>query len=241
MIMNPIVILNEENTKTWNFLFSRQMTFLKGKVWKGFESNLATLGLLQDKLPNLEEVDNNLFKLSNWNVQLVDGFVNPDKYLTYLSSARFPVNPRIRPHENLDFAKEPDLFHDSFGHLHLLINKDYCTYLQGISKLALKYIEDPQRLYLLTQFNKWTTEFGLIREQGEVKIYGAGLVSSILEAEYVFSGTPKLFEADVNQMIATPHKPIELQDQYFVIDSFSWLSRSLVEIEQYLLNLSWTD
>ena len=83
----------------------------------------------------------------------------------------------------------------------------------------------------MSQFNKWTTEFGLIREDGDIKIYGAGLISSIKEADYVYSGTPTLINANVDEMLATSHKYGQLQNQYFVIDSFDWLIKSLPQIE----------
>lgn len=218
----------------WNTLFTRQTQYLQGKVWDGFFDSLAQLGLEAGRLPDWQTLHGQLYRASGWGIHAVDGLVPARQYLTFLSNGIFPVNPTLRSLEDLDHAKEPDLFHDLFGHLHLLFIPAYAAYIRQLSRVALNYLDCEKALYLLAQFNKWTTEYGLIREGNQLGIYGAGLVSSFGEAQHAQSDDAEKWPAEVSLMLNTPHQPAQLQPQYFVIPSFEWLEESLPEVERFV-------
>ena len=80
---------------------------------------------------------------------------------------------------------------DVFGHLPLLTNKTYCAYLYGLSKIALSYIDNPVAVELISRIYWYTVEFGLIRDNGLLRIYGSGILSSTGESVYCLkSGIP---------------------------------------------------
>jgi phenylalanine-4-hydroxylase len=106
-----------------------------------------------------------------------------------LSQRVFPVGNFIRKREQLDYVEAPDCFHDMFGHIPMLAHHDFAEMVEHVGRLGLTAIAADQgdraaRLY-------WhSVEFGLVRENGELKILGAGLASSFGEAHFSLeSGT----------------------------------------------------
>ncbi|HMQ46410.1 MAG TPA: hypothetical protein PKA00_02080 [Saprospiraceae bacterium] len=227
----------ESDHYVWNTLFTRQTSYLQAKVWDGFFERLYRLGLEADRKPDWHVLNDNLHRETGWGIHAVNGLVPAKAYLTFLSRGTFPVNPALRSLEDLDHAKDPDFFHDVFGHLHLLFIPEFANYIRQLSRLALIYLDHEEALSLLAQFNKWTTEYGLIQEANQLRIYGAGLVSSYGEIQHVLSDDAEKWPAEVSQMLKTKHQPAQLQPQYFVIPSFGWLAESLPEVEKYIVAL----
>jgi len=134
--------------------------------------------------------------------------------------------------EQLDYLEEPDMFHDVFAHTPLLTNKSYCDFFKGIGDIALKHINDPHFIELLGRIYWFTIEFGLIKEKGQLKIYGAGILSSVGETKHALSQDSQKLEFSVENMISSSYRTDIIQDKYFVIDSFEQLIESLPLIEK---------
>jgi phenylalanine-4-hydroxylase len=134
----------------------------------------------------------------------------------------------------LDYLEEPDMFHDVFGHMPLLTNSDYSNFFTAFGKLALNYIDNAYAIELLSRVYWFTIEFGLIRENGELKIYGAGIMSSFGETKHAIANHSLKLDFDVDAILDTPYRKDILQDRYFVIDSFEQLYTSIPDIEEGL-------
>src|SRR5205085_10911813 len=116
--------------------------------------------------------------------------------------------------------EEPDMFHDVFAHVPLLTNKSYCDFFKGISEIALEHIENPKAIELMGRVYWFTIEFGMIREENDLKIYGAGIISSAGETRHCMDpGIPKI-SFDVDKMLGSEFRTDILQEKYFVIESF---------------------
>lgn len=126
------------------------------------------------------------------------------------------------------------MFHDAFAHMPMLTNQPYVDFLEKLSGIALKHIQNPWAIQLLSRIYWFTIEFGLIRENGELKIYGAGILSSAGETVFSLSEKPAHFTYDVRQILNTEYWKDRFQDKYFVIDSYEQLYTSLPEIEEVL-------
>jgi phenylalanine-4-hydroxylase len=134
--------------------------------------------------------------------------------------------------EQLDYLQEPDMFHDVFGHVPLLTNPDLCHFLEGLSHIALRFIDNELAIELVSRIYWYTVEFGLIREHGKLKIYGAGILSSGGETKYSLeSDIPERLPYVVKDVIDTPYIKDKYQAKYFVIDSYEQLYASVSEIE----------
>jgi phenylalanine-4-hydroxylase len=136
--------------------------------------------------------------------------------------------------EQLDYLEEPDMFHDVFAHVPLLSNDSYVSFFKGISDIALKNMDDPTAIELLGRIYWFTIEFGLIKEQDKLKIYGAGIISSLGETKHCLSDQAKRIDFDVETIFNTDFRTDVLQNTYFVIESFEQLYNSLSEIEVQL-------
>lgn len=136
--------------------------------------------------------------------------------------------------EQLDYLEEPDMFHDAFAHMPMLTNQHYVDFLEDLSGIALKHIDNKWAIELLSRIYWFTIEFGLIRESGELRIYGAGILSSAGETKFCLSDEPKHIDYDVRRIMQTPYWKDKFQDKYFVIESYEQLYNSIPEIERVL-------
>jgi phenylalanine-4-hydroxylase len=131
--------------------------------------------------------------------------------------------------DQLEYIEEPDMFHDVFAHVPLISNRAYCNFFEGISRIALQYDCHPKVIELLGRLYWYTIEFGMIREKGQLKIYGAGIISSSNETENCMSGVP-VYRYDVQDIFDNSFHVDRLQEKYFAIESFEQLYHSLPQI-----------
>lgn len=220
-----------EDQKVWNILFERQFPSLPKAATKQFLLGLEEVNFTGEAIPNFEETNKVLRKLTGWEIYAVPGIVEDALFFELMANRKFPATTWVRKMSELDYLEEPDMFHDVFAHIPLLANQAFVDFLQAISKFGQEWIDDEWAIHLLSRIYWYTIEFGLIREDGEVKIYGAGVLSSSGETKYSLSEEPNHFEYDVDKILDTPYRKNSMQDNYFIIDSYEQLFDSLPEIK----------
>ena len=223
-----------EDQEVWKTLFDRQIVNLPKAASSAYMEGLETTKFTNKQIPNFEEVNAILKAATGWEVTVVPGIVADDVFFELMSNKRFPATTWLRKMEELDYLEEPDMFHDVFAHVPLLTNQAFVDFLQAISQIGLTYIDNPKAIDLLSRVYWFTVEFGLIREQGNLKIYGAGILSSAGETKFSLSNEPQHFEYDVAQILDTPYRKDVFQDRYFIIDSYEQLYASIEEIKTLL-------
>lgn len=171
---------------------------------------------------------------TSWSLEVVPNISEQKEFFEFLSKKKFTTTCWLRTMEQLDYLEEPDMFHDVFGHVPLLCNESYVNFFKGISDIALKNMDNPKAIELLGRLYWFTIEFGLIREDGELKIYGAGIISSKGETEHCLSKAAIQLPFDVQTIFNTNYRTDVFQTHYFVIDSFEQLYNSLKQIELVL-------
>ncbi|MFN3940526.1 MAG: phenylalanine 4-monooxygenase [Chitinophagales bacterium] len=223
-----------EHFKVWEILFDRQMALLKDRAAQVFMDGIELIHFTADQIPKFDEFNIRLETITGWSAVVVPGLIGNKEFFELLLNRRFPASTWLRRMEQLDYLEEPDMFHDVFGHLPLLTNKTYCAYLYGLSKIALGYIDNPVAVELIARIYWYTVEFGLIRDNGLLRIYGSGILSSTGESVYCLkSGIPsKRIDYNVEKILDTPYIKDKFQEQYFVIESCLELFESLPDIEQ---------
>lgn len=216
---------SETETAVWRQLFDRQYEFLQDHACRAFLDGLDTLGIGAKAIPQVVDVDARLGALTGAGVKGVAALIPKDEFSTLLSERRFPVATFIRRPEHLDYIEEPDVFHEVFGHAPMLTDPDFCRFLEAFGTLALTLGEDRQeRLFRLFWF---TVEFGLIREGGRLKAFGAVICSSPSEARHALLGDARREPFDLMTVLRTPYRIDIVQPVYFVIDSFAQLATTL--------------
>jgi phenylalanine-4-hydroxylase len=220
---NPAQYVAEDHA-VWDFLFARQKPLLQNRACKEYLDSLDTLGILESKgIPDMRRVSDMLEKKTRWKIVTVPGYLPAVAFLEHLSKRQFPVTWWIRERAKLDYLQEPDIFHDLFGHVPMLAHPVFADYMQQWGLGALKahklgadtFIE---RLYW------FTVEFGLIKSDSGLKIYGSGIVSSAKESVYCLENlAPNRLEFDLLRIMRSDYRIDDVQKTYFVIDSFEQL------------------
>jgi phenylalanine-4-hydroxylase len=218
----------------WKILFERQMKNLQPIVSQEYLKALQQVQFTKDKIPDFAEVNSILKDATGWSLVVVPNISPQKEFFEFLSQKKFTSTCWLRTMEQLDYLEEPDMFHDVFAHVPLLCNENYVNFFKGISDIALKHIENPEVIELLGRIYWFTIEFGLIKENGQLKIYGAGIISSKGETEFCLSDKAIRSNFDVSDIFNTSFRTDCIQTEYFVIDSFEQLYNSLPEIEEFI-------
>jgi len=225
-----------EDLRVWRTLFERQVELLSHHGSPTFLGCIEKVGFHADAIPNFIEVNTLLQPLTGWQLTVVPGLVQPKDFFGLLAQKIFPATCWLRTEAELDYIEEPDMFHDVFGHVPLLADDNYARFMQAFGQMALQWIDDGEMIDLLSRLYWYTVEFGMIQENDEVKIYGAGIISSPGEALHsVAAGTPRPSFSPAH-MLATTYRTDVMQEQYFVINCFSQLFNALPEVAAIINN-----
>ena len=207
----------------WDRLFKRSRAILQGRACDEFIAALRALELSQSGIPHMERLSDRLEKLSGWRVVPVSDLVPDEVFFNHLANRRFPAGAFIRPEREMDYLEEPDIFHDVFGHVPLLANPVYANFMQaygagGQRAMRLGRLPNLARLYW------YTVEFGLMRTNAGLRIFGAGIMSSYSESVFALeSDSPNRVAFRLERVMRTKYIIDDFQQTYFVIDSFDKL------------------
>ncbi|WP_332751748.1 phenylalanine 4-monooxygenase [Hydrogenophaga sp.] len=212
----------EADHDTYRRLYERQTALLPGLACDTFIEALPSLGV-KDRIPRFEEINERLRPATGWEIVAVPGLIPERPFFDLLAHRRFPVTDWIRQPDEFDYIVEPDVFHDLFGHVPLLFNPVFADYVQRYGAGGLK-AHDLGAGELLSRLYWYTIEFGLIRQAGGLRAYGAGILSSSGELRHsVTSPQPQRIALDLLRCMRTRYKIDDYQATYFVIDSFEQL------------------
>ncbi len=209
-----------EDHRVWDLLFARQQARLAGRAVRAFEQGLDLLRLSHPGIPRLAEINARLFPRTGWTVVAVPGLVPDEIFFEHLSRRRFPAGNFIRSATQLDYLEEPDIFHDVFGHVPMLADPAIADFMQVLGAEGLR-AHAAGAMHRLARLYWYTVEFGLAREEGTLKIYGAGLASSFGEAGFALdSPLPRRRAFDLKRVLRTSYRHDAFQACYFVADGF---------------------
>lgn len=212
----------EAEHDTYHRLYERQSALLAGRASQHFIDALPALGA-KERIPRFEEINERLFKATGWEIVGVPGLIPEVPFFSLLAQRKFPVTDWIRQPEEFEYIVEPDIFHDLFGHVPLLFNPVMADFIQAYGQGGLKAAE-LGACEMLSRLYWYTVEFGLIREDGGVRAYGAGILSSVGELEYsVNSKEPHRLPLQLERAMRTLYKIDTYQQTYFVIDDMQQL------------------
>ena len=207
----------------WKTLFDRQTKLLPGRACDAFIEGMNSLPIAADRIPDFLELSEVLQQRTGWQVVAVPGLVPDAVFFEHLANRRFPSGNFIRQAHQLDYLEEPDVFHDVFGHVPMLMNPAIADYIQaygegGLRARELGVLDKLARVY-------WdTVEFGLIRQPDGLRIYGAGIASSRTETVFALEdASPNRIGFDLERVMRTNYRIDDFQESYFVIDSLDQL------------------
>ncbi len=213
----------DEEHETWDKLFARQAKMLPGRACSAFLKGIDVLRLEKPGIPDFRDLNAILMDRTGWQVVAVPGLVPDDVFFDHLANRRFVSGNFIRRRDQLDYLQEPDVFHDVFGHVPMLVDPVFADYMQaygegGLRSLQYNALPNLARLYW------YTVEFGLIQEEQGLRIYGAGIVSSYGESVFALEDdSPNRIKFDLERVMRSEYRIDDYQQNYFVIDDIQQL------------------
>jgi phenylalanine-4-hydroxylase len=212
-----------EQHAIWRTLFHRQEAILARRACQPFLDGLKALGVEAEGIPDFRRLNEALERATRWRITAVPGLVADDVFFEHLANRRFPSTCLIRREDQLDYLQEPDIFHDIFGHVPMLMNPVFADYMEAYGKGGLKALQ-LHNLEHLARLYWYTVEFGLIATPDGTRIYGSGIVSSRGESIYCLEDPkPNRIAFDLLRVMRTRYRIDDYQESYFVIDSFEQL------------------
>lgn len=205
----------------WKTLFERQSKLLPGRACDEFVRGMQDLPIGPDQIPNFEQLSETLSQRTGWQIVAVPGLVPDDVFFEHLAHRRFPAGHFIRKPHELDYLEEPDVFHDVFGHVPMLMNPAIADYIQaygegGLRAKRLGVLEKLARVYW------YTVEFGLVKQPDGLRVYGAGIASSATETVFsVEDASPNRVAFDLERVMRTNYRIDDFQETYFVLDNLN--------------------
>jgi len=211
----------ESDHEAWKFLFNRQVEMLPGRACKEYMEGAQSLNLSPEKIPHLKEISHIFNDITGWKVARIPGLIHEENFFDLLQKKIFPSTDYIRGKDELDYTPAPDLFHDIFGHMPLLTNKNFASFYQMFGEAALN-AKGKDRVKLET-LHWFTVEFGLIKNADGMRIYGAGIISSQKEVTHALSNEVEVIDFDPERVVMQEYDVWHLQPILFAIDSFEHL------------------
>ena len=217
--------------ETWKYLFKRQSELLKNRASHEIIEGMNKLKICDNRIPKFSELNEILEKESNFTIVPVKGLIPRELFFQFLSERKFPSTCFIRKQNQLDYLEEPDIFHDVFGHIPLLVHSIFSNFMQEFGRKGLEASE-----YNLQKFAArlywFTVEFGLIHTSSGLRIYGSGITSSKGESAYALdSKEPVRLKFDIRRAMKTQYHIDSFQKTYFVVESFESLFQALRDLK----------
>lgn len=229
---NGFIHYTDAEDQVWRTLYERQIKLIENKACKEFTDGLAKLSLSAEKIPQCKDLSKKLQELTGWSVTPVAALISYAEFFTLLSQREFPAASFIRTPEELDYLMEPDIFHEIFGHTPMLAHPAFAAFTQKVGALGLKAGKADRAM--LARLYWFTTEFGLIRTDEGLRIFGAGILSSKSETIYAMeSDKPNRRAFNLMTVLRTTYRYDEKQLNYFILnnfeDLFSLINENLFE------------
>merc|ERR1712137_167482 len=232
----PTIDYTEQENNTWKEVYTQLQGLFPTHACREFNRIFPLLqdncGFGPDKIPQLQQVSNFLQDCTGFRLRPVAGLLSSRDFLNGLAFRVFHCTQYIRHHSKPLYTPEPDVCHELLGHVPLFADPDFASFSQeiGLASLGASDI-DIEHLATLYWF---TVEFGLCKQDGEIKAYGAGLLSSSGELEYCLGDKPERRAFEPSKIIQTTYPITEYQPVYFVSESFQSAKQSLSDFAKTL-------
>lgn len=249
-IHQPYELYSEANQETWRQLYANIRPKWEKYANAKFMEGVENLMLRPDAIPKLDDINQFLSPLSGFKAKAVSGYVPAYLFFDCLRNRSFPTTITIRDGEQLDYLPEPDIFHDVAGHVPMHTDRMFSDVLVRFGEVAqfaalrarslahdeseiVKIVES--NIKAMARFFWFTVEFGLMKQNGDLKVYGSGLLSSFGEIEYCIE-SPKVQRYDISlEWVINQYFEIDsYQPLLFVVDSFDHLFSLADDLECFL-------
>lgn len=212
---------NAREQRVWRYV-AEELEELQQKYASPFYLRAKKdLGIRTDQIPQLSEMNRRLKELTGFRLAPIEGLVETRGFLSWLSYRVMLCTQYIRHHSQPAYTPEPDIVHEAIGHIPMFTNPNFADFSQFIGHGARiandKQLEELGRLYW------FTVEFGMVEHEGDIKAYGAGLLSSFGELEHAFSDNVERRPFDLETVINHEYTYSDMQPVLYIIPSYAEL------------------
>jgi monomeric phenylalanine-4-hydroxylase len=222
----PIIEYTDEEERIWREVAPELDRLHRHSASRIYLQAKRELRISEDRIPQLRHLSEHLQRVTGMHLVPAEGPIPYKTFYSYIAERGFPVTQFIRHGSKPEFTPEPDMIHDCLGHVPPLMNRDYADLLTMIGRAAVSVATGDQVL-ALKRLSWFSIEFGLIEEDGETKIFGAGILSSTGEIPFSLSDSVERRPFVTDEVIGTDYDPSRMQDLLFVIPSFPFLRQEV--------------
>ena len=213
---------------TWALLYGRQRENLTGKAAQLYLESLDQMSALTAlELPRVDLMAEQLQATTGWSLAIVPGLIPVDDFFALLAQRQFCTSTWVRRRDQLDYLEEPDMFHDTFGHVPPLMNPEFALFMQRFGEIGVSLRGNEQAVIALQRLYWFFVEFGFVEEQGVSKAFGAGIMSSFGETEHAWAQRTDLRKFTLDGVMSTPFTTTEIQTTYFLVQDIPEVIREM--------------
>lgn len=222
----PIIAYTDEEQRIWREVSPKLDALHRRHASRIYLQAKRELGISEAAIPQLRDLSAQLEQISAMHLVPAEGPIPYRTFYSYIAKRGFPVTQFIRHGSRPEFTPEPDMIHDCLGHVPPLVNHDYAELLTLIGKAAVS-VPTGDQVLALKRLSWFSIEFGLIEEEGETKIFGAGILSSLGEIPFSLSKDVERRPFVTDEVIETDYDSSKMQELLFVVPSFQFLRREV--------------
>ncbi|MDB4787479.1 phenylalanine-4-hydroxylase [Flavobacteriales bacterium] len=223
-------LYDEVQHGTWALLYCRQRQNLDDKAAHLYLESLDEMSALTEAaIPRVDLMSEQLRVATGWSLAIVPGLIPVDDFFALLAQRQFCTSTWVRRRDQLDYLEEPDMFHDTFGHVPPLLNPEFALFMQRFGEIGVSLRGNEKAVLALQRLYWFFVEFGFVEEQGVAKAFGAGIMSSFGETGHAWAQRTDLRKFTLDGIMSTPFTTTEIQTTYFLIQDIPEVIREMEE------------
>lgn len=222
----PRVEYTDEEHGVWSVVWTNLAPVHDRYACRAWFDGDRRLRLSRSRVPQFAEVNDQLRPMTGFSLMPVAGLVTPGAFLRELGRGVFLSTQYMRHASAPLYTPEPDVVHEMIGHAVSLASADFALLNRRFGEVAMTLPDDAMQPLIRAYW--YSLEFGVVREAGALKVFGAGLLSSFGECGR-FETAAELKPFDLDVMAETPFDPTDYQRTLFVAPSFEVMKQRLLD------------